>query len=97
MTPGVFVAYKATIYYVASGMDFLCGRTATLVLQPAPVHPGNLRQVQCRMRVTPGNNVPTPKPTPVASTKDIITPAITTFWVTFDPDQPDVEEFPDIP
>lgn len=39
----------------------------------------------------------TPKPTPVASTEDIITPALTTFWATFDPEQPDVEELPDIP
>lgn len=78
-------------------MDYLCGRTANLVLQPAPVHAGNLGQVRCRTRATPGNNVPSPRPTPVASTKEIITPALTTFWATFDLDQPDVEELPDIP
>lgn len=80
--------YQATIDYVTSGMDYLCGRTANLVLQPAPVHPGNQGQVRCRTRATPGNNVPSPRPTPVASTKEIITPALTTFWATFDLDQP---------
>lgn len=88
---------QATIDYVASDMDFLCSRIAELVLRPAPVHPGNLGQVRCRTRVTPGNNVPTPRPPPVATTKDIIAPDLTTFWATFDPDQPDVEELPDVP
>lgn len=84
--------------HVASGMDFLCGRTSTLVLQPAPTLPGNLGQVRCRTRVTPGYNVPTPRPTPVASTREIIRPALTSFWANFDPDQPDEEEeLPDIP
>lgn len=73
------------------------GRTATLVLQPAPVHPGTLGQVRCSTRVIPGNNVLTLRPTPVASTKEIIVPALTNFRANFDPDQADVEELPDIP
>lgn len=99
--PGRRRHYMDTIDFVARGMDYLCGRTTELSLtpsvSPAPVHSGNLGQVRCTTRIAEGNNVPTPRPQPVRSTKEVVQPALTAFWRTFNPDEPDLEEVPDVP
>lgn len=99
--PGRRRRYLETIDFVTRGMDFLCGSTTELNLTPvsqsAPVLPGNLGLVRCRTRVLGGDNVPTPRPAPVRSTKDIIRSALTDFWFSFNPDEPDPEEVPDVP
>lgn len=95
--PGRRWSYIETIDFVARGMDFLCRRTATLQIGATSVHPGTLGQVRCRTRVIPGNNIPTPRPPPLPSTRQIILPALTTFWVNFNLDELDLEEKPDIP
>lgn len=99
--PGRRSRYLETIDFVARGMDYLCGRTTEFCLSPvstpAPILPGNLRQVQCKTRIVEGNNVPTPRPPPVASTREVIQPILTDFWATFTPDEPDPEELPEEP